>query len=84
MNDICLPVEKQNRVFAKHEYTNLQQLELADCNHGCLTLEIDILIGTHDHWNFIGVHQVSNKNNYCNNTFFESTIGIFSCKVIKR
>ena len=58
VNDICLPVEKQNRVFTKHEYSNLQQLELADCNHGSLTLDIDILIGTHDHWNFIGVHQV--------------------------
>ena len=59
VNDICLPVEKQNIEFAKRKYLHLQQLELADTNQGSLPLEIDILIGTQDYWNFIGVHQVS-------------------------
>ena len=56
LNDIYLPVEKQNIEFAKHGYLYLQQLELADSNPGCLLLEIDILIGIQDYRNFIGVH----------------------------
>ena len=53
VSDICYPVEHQAIDLAKAEYRHLQNLHLADSNPENLPLQIDVLIGSANYWDFM-------------------------------
>ncbi|XP_066933890.1 uncharacterized protein [Clytia hemisphaerica] len=62
VKDICLPLEDQVINLAQSKYKHLQDLKLADQNPDNLPLQIDVLIGSADYWNFIGQKQIRSPN----------------------
>uniref|UniRef100_A0A7M5X6J5 Peptidase aspartic putative domain-containing protein n=1 Tax=Clytia hemisphaerica TaxID=252671 RepID=A0A7M5X6J5_9CNID len=62
VSDICLPLEDQVINLAQSKYKHLQDLKLADQNPDNLPLQIDVLIGSADYWNFIGQKQIRSPN----------------------
>ena len=49
---ICSPIGSQEINTAKNQFAHLQDIELADSNHGNEELQIDLLIGADFMWSF--------------------------------
>ena len=49
---ICSPIRSQEINTAKNQFAHLQDIELADSNHGNEELQIDLLIGADFMWSF--------------------------------
>ena len=60
---ICSPIESQEINTAKNQFAHLQDIELADSNHGNEELQIDLLIGANFMWSFFtGVTKRAENN----------------------
>ena len=62
VSDICYPIEEQVINIAQENYSHLRNLKLADSNPENLPMDIDILIGAQDYWNFIEQKTVRGTN----------------------
>ena len=61
-SEICQPVEPQNINLAQYQFDHLKNFDLANYNSKRLQMNIDLLIGSQDYWNFIGYKQVLGKS----------------------
>ena len=50
---ICEPLASQPIAFCQNNYKHLTGLDLVDSSDGCARLEVDILIGSDQYWDFI-------------------------------
>ena len=62
VSDICYPLEQQVINLAQEKYKHLQNLVLADSNPENLAMNVDVLIGAQDYWNFIEHKTVRGQN----------------------
>ena len=62
VSDICHPLEKQNIDLAQEQFKHLKDLDLADRNPEGLPMNIDILIGCQNYWDFIGYKQICGES----------------------
>ena len=52
----------KKKSVAQDQFDNLKNLDSADYNPKGLPMNIDLLIGSHDYWDFIGYKQVRRKS----------------------
>ena len=57
-SDICYPLEEQNIDLVQEQFKHLKNLDLADRNPEGLPMNITILIGCQNYWDFIGYKQI--------------------------
>ena len=58
VSDMCYPLEAQNIDLAQEQYKHLKNLDLADRNPEGLPMNINILIGYQNYWDFISFKQI--------------------------